>query len=93
MVATGETPEIHRAAERLASQTKAEKDALVAKANSKDANVDDLLADAADNEAQGQRQESRTTKSLRDAKKDAKDFNIKAGLYTTASGGRNWRSS
>ncbi|HLQ43563.1 MAG TPA: DUF1553 domain-containing protein, partial [Planctomycetaceae bacterium] len=87
MVATGETPEYIVRLNALRAKQKAEKDALVAKANSKDANVDDLLADAADNEAKakGKKQDDDIT---RDAKKDAKDLNIKAGLYTTSE----WRS-
>lgn len=87
MVAAGETPEYIARFNALRAKQKAEKDALLAKANSKDADVDDLLADAADNEAKakGKKVEDDVT---RDAKKDAKDLNIKAGLYTTSE----WRT-
>ncbi len=87
MASTDEKPEYIARLNALRAKQKAEKDALLAKANSKDADVDDLLAGASENEAKakGKRQDDDVT---RDAKRDAKNLNIKAGLYTTSE----WRN-
>jgi len=87
MVAASETPEYIAKFNTLRAKQKAEKDALLAKSNSKDADVDALLADSSENEAKakGKKQDDDVT---RDAKQSAKDLNIKAGLYTTSE----WRN-
>lgn len=87
MTSADEKPEYLARFNALRAKQKAEKDALLAKANSKDANVEDLLADATENEAKakGKKLDDDVT---RDAKKDAKNLNIKAGLYTTSE----WRN-
>ena len=86
-VAANETPEYIARLNTLRAKQKAEKDALLAKAGAKDSDVDDLLADASENEqkAKGKKQDDAITKQ---AKQDAKDLNIKAGLYTTSE----WRT-
>ena len=87
MASTDEKPEYIVRLNALRAKQKAEKDALLAKANSKDADVDDLIAGASENEAKakGRRVDDDVT---RDAKRDAKNLNIKAGLYTTSE----WRN-
>lgn len=82
-VAANETPEYIARLNALRAKQKAEKDALLAKAGAKGSDVDDLLADASENEqkAKGKKQDDAITKQ---AKQDAKDLNIKAGLYTTS---------
>ncbi len=86
-VAVGETPEYIARLNSLRAKQKAEKDALLAKANVKATNVDDLLAGASENEqkAKGKKQDDSVTK---EAKQDAKNLNIQAGLYTTS----DWRN-
>lgn len=83
MVATAETPEYIARLNALRAKQKAEKDALVAKSATKETDVDDLLADAEESEkkAKGKKLDDDVTK---DAKQDAKNLNIKAGLYTTS---------
>ena len=82
-VAANETPEYIARLNALRAKQKAAKDTLLAKAVAKDSDVDDLLADASENEekAKGKKQDDAITKQ---AKQDAKDLNIKAGLYTTS---------
>ena len=86
-VAIGETPEFLARFNSLRAKQKAAKDALLAKAGVKDSNVDDLLAGASENEqkAKGKKQDDSITK---EAKQDAKNLNIQAGLYTTSE----WRT-
>ncbi len=87
MTSADEKPEYLVRLTSLRAKQKAEKDALVAKANSKDADVDALLTGAEENEAKakGKKQDDDVT---RGAKTDAKNLNIKAGLYTTS----DWRN-
>ena len=87
MISADEKPEYLVRLTALRAKQKAEKDALLAKASSKDVDVDDLLAGAEENEAKakGKKQDDDVT---RDAKTDAKNLNIKAGLYTTS----DWRN-
>ena len=82
MASVGETPEYVGRLNALRAKQKVERDALV-KAGVKDTNVDDLLADASENEqkAKGKKQDDNITK---EAKKDAKSLNIKAGMYATS---------
>ena len=82
MASVSETPEYISRLNALRSKQKAERDAQ-AKAGSKEDDVDDLLADASENEqkAKGKKLEDAITK---EAKKDAKSLNIKAGMYTTS---------
>ncbi len=82
MAAVGEAPEYIGRLNALRAKQKAERDAL-AKADVKDTNVDDLLSDASENEqkAKGKKQDDEITK---EAKKDAKSLNIKAGMYATS---------
>ena len=82
MASVGETPEYVGRLNALRAKQKAERDALV-KTGAKDTNVDDLLADASENEqkAKGKKQDDNITK---EAKKDAKSLNIKAGMYSTS---------
>ncbi len=77
-----EAPEHIARLNTLRAKQKAERDAQ-AKAGTKDADVDDLLADASENEqkAKGKKLDDDITK---DAKKDAKSLNIKAGMYATS---------
>lgn len=86
MLAATETPDYVARLNALRAKQKAAQDALVAKTAAKDTDVDDLLADAEENEkkAKGKKLEDDVTK---DAKQDAKNLNIKAGLYTTS----DWR--
>ncbi len=83
LVNASETPEYIARLNSLRVKQKAERDALAAKATAKQTNVDDLLADAAENEqkAKGKKQDDSVTK---EAKKDAKSLNIQAGMYTTS---------
>lgn len=82
LVAAGETPEYIARLNAKRAKEKAAQEALAAAAN-KETNIDDLLADAAENEskAKGKKQDDDIT---REAKKDAQSLNIKAGLYTTS---------
>lgn len=86
-VAANETPEYIARFNALRAKQKAEREALLAKAGEKGSDVDDLLADASENEqkAKGKKQDDAITKQ---AKQDAKDLNIKAGLYVTSE----WRT-
>ncbi|MCX7421970.1 MAG: DUF1553 domain-containing protein [Planctomycetia bacterium] len=82
MTSGTETPEYIVRLNTLRAKQKAERDAL-AKAGTKDSDVDDLLAEASENEqkAKGKKLEDDITK---EAKKDAKSLNIKAGMYATS---------
>ena len=82
MTSGTETPEYIARLNTLRAKQKAERDAL-AKAGAKDSDVDDLLAEASENEqkAKGKKLEDDITK---EAKKDAKSLNIKAGMYATS---------
>ena len=82
MTSGTETPEYIARLNTLRAKQKAERDAL-AKAGTKDSDVDDLLAEASENEqkAKGKKLEDDITK---EAKKDAKSLNNKAGMYATS---------
>ncbi|MFM9964766.1 MAG: DUF1553 domain-containing protein [Planctomycetaceae bacterium] len=87
MTSADEKPEHLVRLTALRAKQKAERDALLAKSATKDADVDELLSGAEENEAKakGKRQDDDVT---RDAKTDARNLNIKAGLYTTS----DWRN-
>lgn len=86
MLPVTETPEYIARLNALRAKQKAQKEELLAKASTKANDIDDLLADAEESEkkAKGKKVDDDITK---DAKQDAKNLNIKAGLYTTS----DWR--
>ena len=86
-VGPSEVPEYVVRLNSLRAKQKAEQAALLAKTDTKNADVDDLLAEASENEqkARGKKQDDSVTK---EAKQDAKNLNIQAGLYTTSE----WRT-